>query len=179
MEADSLLITKHDIKRLRPTAELDNERIEPYILNAQTFDLRAVLGDPLYLHMLKNFDVVDSTMYAKYQDLLCGAEYQKADGLDYRFDGIKDLLVYYTLARFLPEHPIHITRMGLVYKTGDQSTPVTSADINKAVNILKSNAETILLRMYEFLDVKKADYGLWKRSTITSVRKSGFRISKL
>jgi len=167
-----------DIKKIRPTAQLDNERVEPYISNAQMFDIRPLLGDPLYYDMLKKFDDNDSADKEKYEKLLVGDDYTKGTDI-YRFDGLKTILVYHTLARFIPENPFHITRFGFVMKNTDQSTPVPTAEITRVVNILKSNATGLYFRLEEYLDIKKSDFPLWKPANQTTTKRSGFKISKL
>jgi hypothetical protein len=177
MEADSLLITKADLQKIRPTALLDNDRVEPFIRDAQKFDLKPELNDVLFLDLLKKFDKTDDASYAKYQDLLDGKEYTK-DEQTIRFGGIREILCYYTFARFLPEHPMHITRFGLTMKIVDQSAPTQGGDIKRVVDILKSNASTLVRDMRTFLDDNAADYPLWRAASPSTVKKTGFQFFK-
>jgi len=130
---DLLLITQDDIRIYRPTATLNDKSIEPFIREAQRHDLKPVLGDALYRDMLENLTT------EKYSDLLNGKSYlHNAQSVYY--EGIKPMLAYYSLARYIKSAPVKANRMGVVKKISEQSEPSSVAEINGEVNILRSNA---------------------------------------
>lgn len=173
--ARRVLITLNDIKTYRPTAELDGSRWEPFALESQDQDLRPILGDGLYYDFMEEvFDSGDD-MYADYQKLLNGTSYT-LEGQTVYFDGIKPMLVYYTLARFVQNNPLHITRYGVVTKTIQQSTPADPQLIRQVVNELKSNAVTYKNQVDTYLLQNQSTFTLYIGSN-TSLNNS-FRMFK-
>ena len=176
--AEKYIITKADILVYRPTAVLDDDRIKPYILEAQNMDLKPVLNDVLFLDFMKNYDNVD-TAYDKYRDLLNGKEYTY-EGQTIKCDGIKPMLCYYALARFIVNNPLNVTRMGIVVKATQQSEPADPAMIRAVVNDLKSIGVTYQHQIEKFLQYNTATYTLYPYGeSSNSNRKSGFKIFKL
>lgn len=177
---DTLLITQDDIKLYRPTAELDDARINPFILEAQISDLKPVLNAALYHELLKAFNDPGHAKHQKYVDLLHGKEYT-SNGLVIRFDGIKPMLCYYTLARFVVSNPVHITRFGIVAKTTQQSTPADPAAIRTVVNELRSTAIQYQSELIKFLCDNAADYPLYNQGggSNNAARRTSFNFFKL
>lgn len=154
------IITLNDIKQLRPTAELDGVRWEPFCLEAQDQDLRPILGDGLYYDfMTEVFDTGDD-MYANYQSLLNGVAYT-LNGQTVYFDGLKPMVVYYTLARLVQNQQVNITRYGVVTKTIAQSTPSDPQVIRQVVNELKSNAMTYKNQVDTYLLQNQSTFTLY------------------
>lgn len=177
MQVDSLLINREDIKKIRPTAEIPNGRIEPYIQEAQDQDIRPLLGDSFYLDFLENFDNTGSPSYNVYNDLLVGKKYGPSEAPVF-FRGVKTILVYYTLARFLPDHPFHITAASLVQKTIDNSSNADPAVITRMVNQLKSTAVSMSTDLFKYLNANYSLYPNWKRNDIHSGDKTSFNFFK-
>lgn len=163
MALDKYLITKTDILTFRPTADLDEGRIKPFILEAQRLDLRPVLNDALYYDFASKFDQAADAMYAKYQELLTGVAYSYNGNTIY-FDGVKPMLAYFTLARFVAFNPVSITRLGVVTKLGAQSEPVDAATIRNVVNELRSAALGYQHQVIQFLDEKSSTYPLYDKA---------------
>lgn len=155
MALDSLLVTQDDIKVYRPTAELDEDRIAPYIKEAQRHDMRPILGDALYLDFIKGFDSV-----TKYQELLEGKEYT-VSGEAILFEGAKPVICYYALARFLRGNPLQITRFSIVTKLAPQSEQADPALVNAEVNSLKSVALDYANNLTKFLANNTSVYTLY------------------
>lgn len=177
---DKLLITQDDIKAFRPTAELDNERINPFIKEAQFSDLKPVLNAALYLDFLKKFDDNDSADYAKYQELLLGKEYT-VNGITYLFEGVRPMLVYYALARFVTSNPVNITRMGIVTKRTDNSDPTDPALIRGFINEMRSTALGYQNEVIKFLCDNSTSYPLYQLAggSSKSAKSTSFNFFKL
>lgn len=167
MALDKYLITKDDIKVYRPTAELDDARIKPFILEAQRMDLQPVLNDALYYDFVSKFDSSGDPMYAAYGELLTGKQYTYNTNQIY-FDGVKPMMAYYALARFVVYNPINITRMGIVLKTTQQSEPVDPAQIKMLVNELRSSAVSYQNQVIKFLENNTSTYPLYNSGGASS-----------
>ncbi len=168
-------ITLQDIKNIRPTAELDGVRWESFALEAQDQDLRPILGDGLYYDFMTKFYSTADAMYASYQSLLNGVAYT-LDGQTVYFDGIKPMLVYFTLARFVQNNPVNIVRYGIVQKINQQSAPVDPQVLRQVVNELRSNAVTYKNQVDTYLLNNQSTYLLYIGSN-TSL-KTSFRMFK-
>lgn len=154
------LITPTQIKSYRPTADLDDGRVTPFIIEAQQNDLRPVLNDALYYDLMTKFTATADPMYAAYRDLINGKAYDYNGNTVY-FSGIKPMLAYYTLARFIVNNPVNITRFGLVQKVNAQSEPIPQATINALVNELRSTAMNYQNELIKFLETKASTYPLY------------------
>src|SRR5689334_14775237 len=104
-----VIITLQDIKQYRPTADLDGVRWEPFCVESQDQDLRPVLGDGLFYDFMTKWYSTGDPMYASYQSLLNGVNYT-LNGQAVYFDGLKPMMVYYTLARLVQNQQVNITR---------------------------------------------------------------------
>src|SRR5690349_3547506 len=136
-----VIITLNDIKTLRPTAELDGLRWEPFCTESQDQDLRPILGDGLYYDFMTKFYSTGDPMYSSYQNLLNGVAYTP-NGQSVYFDGLKPMIGYFTLARLIQNNQLNITRYGVVTKVVAQSQPVDPQMIRQVVNEMRSNAMT-------------------------------------
>lgn len=180
---DKLLITKEDVGKFRPIAEgMDDMRIEPFITESQQTDLKPVLNDALHYDFLSKFDQVNDAMYAKYQKLLNGGTYTMRNAT-ISYEGIKPMLVYFVLAKFIMANPINITRFGLRIDLGDTSRGGGSLDsriIDREVNSLKSTAASYQGEVIKFLRNNTKDYPLYAfdRSNQT-VNRTGFNFFKV
>lgn len=152
-----ILITLQDIKAVRPTAELDNVRWQPFATEAQDQDVKPILGDALY------YQLMTTPAATAYAELLNGKTYTY-NGETIYFEGIKPLIVYFFLARFIQNNAINITRFGVVSKVINQSQPVDAQVIRQVVNEMKSNAQTYKNDVERFLCQNPTTYPLYKGS---------------
>jgi hypothetical protein len=158
---DKYLITKNDILVYRPTAVLDDERIKPFILEAQRLDLRPVLNDAFYYAFVNDFNTTNGTNdTASYETLRSGGTYTY-NSQTIQFDGIIPMLSYYSLARFVQNNSIHITRMGVVSKTTDQSTQIDQRTIQALVNELKGAALMYQNQVIQYLENNINTFPIW------------------
>lgn len=161
---DNLLITLQDLQAIRPTAELDEERVSVYMNEAQTIDLQNLIGHSLYVDMMDNLNL------QKYTDLIDGKKYT-INGQPFDFKGLKPFLSYMTLSRFIVSNPINIVRFGVVKKLNSQSEPVSSAELMAEVNQLKSSGETHGSMILRFLNDFSTTYPYFKYAPSDDLRK--------
>lgn len=158
---DKLLITQTEINQYRPTSKLDDNRVDPYILEAQVAELKPVLNDALYLDLLKYFnDPTAGANYTKYQELLKGKDWTY-NGQTIRFYGVIPVLVYESLAKFAIGNPVNYSRYGMVTKIAPQSEVVDPAVLREEVRNLKSMATTYKNGLIFFLQNNKTTYPLY------------------
>ena len=174
------LITATDIKTYRPTAVLDDVRVQPFILVAQRLDLRPVLNDALYYDFLTKFDEEEDDMYAAYQNLLVGDDYTY-NAQTIQFDGVKAMLSCFALARFVAANPVNITRMGITVKQSDQSTPADASLIRMTVNELRSAGMEYQNQLVQYLETMASTYPLYNTGggSENAGRKASFNFFKL
>lgn len=165
--AKRILITLADIKRYRPTAELDGSRWEPFAEEAQDQELRPVLGDGLYYDFMEEWHDSGDDMFTHYTNLLNGIAYTY-NGQTVYFDGVKPFLVYHTLARFIQNNSTHVTRFGVVTKVVAQSTPADAQTIRQIVNEMKSNGETYKAQISQYLLTNQSTFTLYIGSNSSS-----------
>lgn len=176
---DKILITQSDIAAYRPTAELDEARIIPFIMEAQNADLKPVLNNALYYDFMTNFDNTGHASYSVYQELLNGKVWTY-NALSEYYSGIKPMLCYYALARFIVNNPFHVTRMGVVRKVVTQSEQASPDDIRMLVNDLKSNALSYQNDVIKFLENNTTTYPLYNTGGLSNpgVRTTSFNFFK-
>lgn len=182
MATDKYLISKTDILTYRPTATLDDGRIKPLILEAQRMDLKPVLNDALYYDFITKFDssTGPDPMYANYQLLLNGTTYTHSS-LTIDFDGVKPMLAYFALARYVANNPVQITRMGNVIKSVDQSDPADSRQVKALVDELKSVAMSYQSGVIRYLETMYATFTLYNTggASENASRKTSLNFFKL
>lgn len=167
------LIQLEDIENVSPISKSINSehRVEPFILEAQRFDLFDLLGKDLF------YDFFANLTDAKYVELLNGKTYVNSDGITIEYSGLKNFLSYYTLSRFLPKQQFHITKSGLSKKRTEESDPLTGSEIQVLINSSRNNgaSEAGLVRM--FLDDNEEIYEHWHCNKSTN--KIGVNISAI
>jgi len=116
--AVTLLITKSDFAPYVDVASnLQDVKLNPRILEAQTFDLQPLLGGALY-----NTAITDPTETA-IAKLINGEAYQ-VDDITYSYVGLKPVLVYFSAARLIKSLDLHITPNGVMAKRNEFSDHV-------------------------------------------------------
>lgn len=160
-----LLINLANIREWRPIAtQIPADRINPYIQEAQQFDLKQLLGDALYADFLAKYDVSGDPQYANYQALLKGGTYTYG-AVTLENPGLIPFLVYMTLARFYNNNQVNATRYGLVSKLAEESEAVDWRGIAAAVAELRANARAFADDLTKFLGTMQTSYPLFNRRT--------------
>lgn len=166
---DKLLIAQEDILVIRPTAELDNARLDPFIKEAQQFDLLPLLSESLMIDLLEEHDGANPSLVAAYAKLLDGEIYT-VQGVKKYFPGVRQFLSYSTLARFVENNPVNITRFGIKVEA--------EGDVKAFVNTLKSNAAAIKHKVLEYLEDNKATYTKYKNTSYNTKNVGSFNFFK-
>lgn len=175
---DKYLITLADINKFRPTAELDDDRLAPYIIEAQNIDLLQVLGEPFLYDLLLKFDDSGATEYNQYQKLLEGETYTVGTDTLY-FEGIKPIVCYFTLAKFIVGNPINITRFGFKVEADARVGGYDTTLVKRFSDELKSAGVTYQNKATKYLQAKATTYPLYKRKEFSDRARTGFNFFKL
>lgn len=169
---DKYLIGLPDIERFYPIAEIDGDRLNPYILLAQSHDLKPVLGEALYYDFMKNFNGASPT-YDHYRDLMIGKEYI-FQGYTVAFEGIIETVVWYTLMRFTPFNGVHTTRFGNVKKLqNDKSEPIVPEETNMLVASFRSNGIRAAADVTKYLLQNISSYPLYPQGPQRNLNRVG------
>ncbi len=168
-----MLIKVDDIREIRQIAKnIDPERVEIYIREAETIDILPRVGAEFYQRLTQIGDIeyeaceilLKEEIFSRetiemHKDLpvlewkfLTGGYYLGSDGSMRHFDGAKSALCYYSYARLVRNHSSQVTPFGVVTKMGDESSLV---DI-KSIAVISSDARKIgdeyLSQCLEFLN---------------------------
>lgn len=169
------LITATDIATLYPISGNINEQkaIDPFIIQAQQFDLKQFLGDPLFLAIYN-----DAPTFASFTDLWNGCEYQW-NGYTYSHAGLKAYLISASYARYLVKANSTATPYGIVQKETPYSSPTDPKIL--AMNIQQTKASTVgyASEIEEFLCRNSNDYPLWRIGCGKSKSKTSISISSI
>src|SRR5262245_19626246 len=136
-----LCFTIDNLKEFRPLpAAMPAARILPYMAEAQQIDLKALLGDALYLDFITKFDdASQGATYTAYQELIKGKTYIYG-GRTVEHPGLIGFLSYSALARFFANNQVNATSFGVVQKEWEGSSSVDANNILHTVTELRSNA---------------------------------------
>lgn len=86
------------------STHIEENKVEIYIRESENIDIKAALGDALFLDIKEN--------PLKYEFLLNGGRYELKNGDVRLFAGIKTALAYYTYARIVKNGDGNVTRFG-------------------------------------------------------------------
>lgn len=152
------------------------KKVDTYIIEAQEFDLRRVMGDELYLDFI---DKRENGWAEKeeYKTLFDGGNYTY-QGRTFSFAGLKAVLVYYAYARIIPNLNDQVTAFGLVNKTNEFSSRSEDKIIQRKVAQAISGAEVYQRQMIDYLNRNKSSFPLWK-GTCTETKTGSFRITAI
>ena len=177
---DPLLLTPEALLEYRDaTKNLDTDRIDQSIREAQIDEMQQFLGDELYLIMMKDWDDVNLEFTtAIYNELWFGVDYIY-QSKEIRFHGLQPAISLYAYARMLDTIQLNVTRAGVVNFTEDTSEPTEQAQITTKVKSARSQALVYLSRADKFLKENISDYPQYgtKDSEVTS--KTSFQFFKV
>lgn len=158
---EKFLISKDDVAGRYPMAEIPQGRFDMFVLQAQDLDLKPVLNPALYYDFITKYDSTGDAMYASYQTLLNGGTYTYG-GQTIEYVGIKPMLCAFTMARFLPQQQVNVTRYSVVNKlNGDRSEPIDQARITYLVNNMKADGAKYQNDIVQFLSNNTTTYPLY------------------
>ena len=136
------------------SVHLDPDKIETYIRESESIDIKSALGDELYLDVKEHSE--------KYELLLDGGTYEDNRGEKKMFMGIKTALAYYTYARIVKNGDGNVTRYGFVQKEDEYSSRPDIKEKVMAYNDAFSIADRYLKECVLFLNEKNDEYPLYK-----------------
>src|SRR4051812_15981545 len=111
---NTVLITKNDFKDIRKISQnISLEKLNPYILEAQEFDLKPILGQELYYDLVADYD--SSPSLEKYFDLYHGSTYTCGNST-YTHNGLVPAICYFAYSRYVLDAGITDTPSGLKQK---------------------------------------------------------------
>jgi hypothetical protein len=169
------LIQISDIQELKPLTSNANpdKKVNTFVIEAQEFDLRPVIGDAFYLELLLKAPGFGGV----YDALWNGSTYQ-CGSTTYSNPGLKAVLIYYSWARITAESNITSTAFGLHAKLNEDSTPISDKALTAIVDKARSGAQAYCHRVVDFLNANSSDYPLYKCATKNG-RTGGLRISSV
>ena len=121
------LITTTEIRTLgRPIGKIADDKLNAFITEAEQLHIKPILGDDLYLKLLKEVEETDeSKRDPDRKMLLAGGSYYTDEGTEneeiHSFMGLKVVISYFVYAQNLMVGDIESTRYGSVIKNGDYS----------------------------------------------------------
>jgi hypothetical protein len=150
------LITTSEVATLSRgmSVHIDEDKIETYIRESESIDIKSALGDELYLDVKEHSE--------KYELLLYGGTYEDNRGEKKMFMGIKTALAYYTYARIVKNGDGNVTRYGFVQKEDEYSSRPDIKEKVMAYNDAFSIADRYLKECVLFLNEKNDEYPLYK-----------------
>jgi hypothetical protein len=158
------LITIEDIKKIRSISNVINsdKDIMPFVYEAQDVEIKRILGELLYTDLIVTYDGegLGNSTPAKYLELLNGKQYTYNSNT-YLFNGLKQIIAYYSYYSFLKQWGVHITNAGLQVKTGDMSLPVEDATRGRMLADVKSKLSSFVDDLNKFLIRNKDTYPLY------------------
>lgn len=155
------MITLNDIKEYKSISSNINtiKELDPYIKEAQDFDLRAYLGESFYLDFIDDFFASPSLV--KYSDLWNGQEYEYG-GYRYKHEGLKAILIHHSYARYISHANFTSTPTGIVAKTNQYSEKVDEKTMARLIQQARSSASVFEERVTKYLDWHSSDFPLWR-----------------
>lgn len=176
-DLETKLITILDIKDFKPlSGNTDtSKKVDPFILEAQEFELRPILGDEFYLDLLDDFNA--SPSLTKYNDLFNGSRYT-CGTIQYENPGLKSVLVYYSYARYLNNSNTNSTPFGMVEKLNSDSKSLSEKALSRLVSQAVSGAKAYEFRVVDFLRRNSEDFPLY-RCEKDNGKTGGLRISSV
>lgn len=175
----SNIISLIDFEAYRNISEnLGDERIDPFIAEAQEFDIKPALGSALYYAFVEGLAASPQTQI--YLDLLDGKTYLDTGlNANISFKGVKAALVYYSYARLLMNNDLHTTAFGIVQKKNDYSESLDEKRIMRAVTQAQNSAKAYQNDFISFLDNEYLTYPLWSKKIESTTNKSSINISRI
>lgn len=171
---DPQLIQKIDFEDYRDiSANIGDERLTPWILEAQGIEMQNFLGPELYLEMVSDWDDVNKVFTTqKFKDLWEGVDVAGK----YRFYGLKPSIIYFAYARFLKNQDVVVTRYGVknLVREESEKNPDTSTSIKyKAAEQMAIQFQD---RAAVYLQDNETDFASWPYYTTNENQKNPYHL---
>lgn len=165
------LITKEDIAKYREISRsVRDDKINPYIDDAQFLDIKKLTGTRLYNDILKRKD--DEVI----QKLLNTGEYEYKGEIFYN-PGLIRVHCHFAFARYVLFGSYTDTSFGLIQKSNQDSQPVPQTSKRDIYKQERQTAVEYWNDVALFLNRKSNEYPLWKSNC--QKRSFGLNISKI
>lgn len=140
------LISKSDIAaHINISVSNTDDKLKPFIREAQEIDLKEALCRDFYFDVLKNKALDD---YAK---LLDGETYTE-DSIEYNYLGLKKVISHYAYARYVEGGHQVDTGLDIVQKRTEWSEPVSHSDKRKLAIYHRNIANNYMKEVRLYLD---------------------------
>lgn len=168
-----MLITKTDILNYRDISKsVRDDKINPYIKDAERLDLRPLLGELLYR------DLVENATDQKYLDLLDENNYSY-QGDNYSHGGLKEILSLYAWSRYVMFGSFTDTSFGHVKKKTQDSEPLSYQEKKSIYTQDTQTALTLWGDVERFIIRNSETYPLFNSGSCGRARNRTFNISKI
>ena len=167
-----MLIDKTEIASHREISRsVKDDKINPYIDDAELLDLKPLLGNALY------FDLAKNPTDAKYIALLDPKEFIIND-ITYKHQGLKKIISIFATARYRLFGSATDTAFGLVEKQHNDSVQVSGTTKRDLYTKEQQAATQYFADIALFLNNNTETYPLWNQGCRNRMT-GGFRISKI
>ena len=177
---DKLLAVKDDFVSFRDiSANLKEVRLNVFIREAQTIELRGFIGKELWLLIQNDYDEVLKTFTdERFEKLWFGADFNNYAGVEVRFNGLMNALIYFAYARFMNQQQVNVSRFGVESVQNDISEDITTPQIRAKAKDALQVALAYQGDCKEFLEAEKLIYPEYVESN-TKPKKTSFSFFKL
>ena len=178
---DPLLITPPDFANYRDiSVNLDKGELDPFIREAQAFNMRNFLGDILYTELIQDFtpDAGEGTFTEdKFTKLWFGQSDWNHGGDIIQYNGLKPAVIYWAFGFMIDNNSVKVTRSGLRIIEGDFSEDATTTLVRDKKTKARDNAETYANRADAFIRDQGDIYPDYRRFVVHGVRtgRTGFK----
>lgn len=167
-----MLIDKTEIAKHREVARnVRDDKINPYISDAQLLDLRPLLGQKLYMAIVKDPEA------ARFNELMDPYDFE-INEVEYNHQGLKKVLSIFSYARYVIHGSFTDTAFGFVQKSNQDSSPVSESSKRNIYQQDRQTATTYFQDIALYLNNNTDIYPEWKSDCSRSPHR-GFRISKI
>lgn len=169
-----LLIDKTEVANHREiSTSVRDEKINPYIGDAQKLDLKPLLGDELYFDLVYKKEQGDDI-----SDLMEPLNYSY-DGKRYSHEGLNKVLSIFTNARYVLGGSGTDTPFGYVEKNFQDGNPVSATSKRDIYKSDRQAAVDYFSEVALFLNRNTDTYPLWLSGCKKRGLKGGMRLSKI
>ncbi len=150
-----LLTNKETVSKILQVAIGYNEKeFDVFVKEAQEFDLKPLLCEQFYSDLI-HFE------FEKTKDLIEGGCYNY-NGAHINFRGLKDVLCYFTYARFILKSNVVSTSHGFVIKKTPHSEPITLEERRNFYYSYRKDANIIFEDVKKYIERNLLDFPSWK-----------------
>lgn len=155
--AESVLITIADVRNYRKKVDLKIDDFDEFAGEIQRNNLRQLFGDALYYDFMN-----DDRTSGKYEELLNGKTYTY-DGNTINYYGLKPMLCYWWLAKFITEGEIYHSQHGSIQFTNNPQQNFEETKQKRTVaSSYMETAQNYANDVIQFLNQNSSTYPLWK-----------------